>query len=206
MSKSENNFFLLKFLLKKYTTEVIKYFFMSTHYRKNIYFDFYSLEKARLTVNKIYLSLQDLKLIINLSKNDLFSFKDFDNEFYKFMNDDFNIPKIYILFSYIVSEINKYKNKNFSLASKLGYKLRYLANIIGFLKNDCFYILKNKLNKYNKNKNLFLIKKINTLILERSKAREKKKWNKADIIRKKLYKLNVIVKDKKDNTTDWYFF
>lgn len=206
LSKSINNYFLIKDLLKIYHPDVIKYFLMSIHYRKKINFSLDKLDNCKLSVNSIYFSLKDLNINIILSKNDLLSFNEFDSFFYDNINDDFNIPKIYILFCYMVNEINKLKNKlKYLLASKIGFKICFFCNIIGLLKfnnlNDYFhreYLYKNKSDFY-------IIKKINKLVILRNIARFNNNWKLSDFIRNKLLKLNVIVKDKNNYKSDWYF-
>ncbi len=206
LSKSKNNYFLIKDLLKIYHPDVIKYFLMSVHYRKKLNFNIEKLEKSKLLLNNMYFSLQGLNKNIILSKNDILSFNEFDDFFYKYMNDDFNIPKIYVLFFNMINEINRLKCKlNYILAGKLGIKIRFFFNLIGLLNfnniNDYFhknYLYKNSIN--NK-----IIKKINKLIILRNIARKKNNWKLSDYIRNKLYKLNVFIKDKKNFISDWYF-
>ncbi len=204
MSKSKSNVFFLKNLFNKYHIDVIKYYLMSTHYRKNLFFDVNSLNKTRLVITKFYLLLKDLNLNISLSKQDYLALKYFDDEFIKFMNDDFNIPKVYNLLFLIFHEINKFKNKNFILASKLGVKMRFLANIIGLLNFDIYSFLNKKVG-FKKLSNNLLVKKINKLIYLRNIARKSNNWIKADFIKKKLFNLNVKIKDKNNYCTEWYF-
>ncbi len=202
LSKSKNNFYLLNDLLKIYHPDVIKFFFMSNHYRKNLYFNISELEKSRLCINKLYLCLDNLNLNIFFNNKDFLSLKEFDDLFYDFMNDDINIPKVYTLIFHIMHEINKFKNigKNL-LASKLAFKMRYFANIIGILNDDINIYLRNRKNNKLNNK---IIKKINKLIRIRNLARKKKKWNIADKLRNELYKLNISIKDRDDFISDWY--
>lgn len=175
LSKSKNNLFIIKDLLKKYNSDIIKFFLMSTHYRKNLVFNLKCLEKSKLCINKIYSSLRGLNLNINLSNKDenLLFLKKINYYFNMYMNDDFNIPKIYCLFFYIINKINILKSYgNYNLASKIGVKFKYFANILGLLNdNNIEYFLNKK--KFNK-KNYF-IKKINNLIILRNKARSLKK-------------------------------
>ncbi len=197
LSKSKNNVYWLRDLLKIYHSDVIKFFFMSTHYRKNLYFNILELEKYKICINKLYLCLDNLNLNISMNKKDFSSFKEFDDLFYNFMNDDFNIPKVYTLIFDMMHEINKFKyNNRYLLASKLACKMKYFSNLIGILNNNVSFYLRNNDNKF--------IKKINRLIEVRNLARKKKKWNIADLLRNRLYKLNVLVKDKKNFTSDWY--
>lgn len=81
MSKSLNNFFLLREILEKYSGNVIRLFMLSTHYRKPINFSINSLEDTKNSLNKIIGSLRKYKMIINekvLEKDN------YDNE----INDD----------------------------------------------------------------------------------------------------------------------
>ncbi len=202
ISKSKDNFYLLTDLLKIYHSDVIRFFFMSSHYRKNLFFNILDLEKYKLCINKLYLCLDGLNLNISLNKNDILSFKYFDDLFYNFMNDDINIPKIYTLIFSIMHEINKFKNiGNNLLASKLAFKMRFFANIIGILHDDVNLYLR---NRKNIKLNYKIIKKINRLIKIRNLARKNKKWKIADKLRHELYKLNVSLKDKNDFTSEWY--
>ncbi len=205
LSKSKNNFFLIKDLLKKYNSDVIKFFLMSTHYRKNLVFDLKYLNKSKLCIKKIYSSLKDLDLNICLSDKDknLFLFKKINYYFNMYMNDDFNIPKIYCLFFYMVNKINILKSYgNYILASKIGVKIKYFANLLGLLdKKNLDYFLNKKIS--NNKRNVF-INKINKFIILRNKARLLKKWKLADWIRNRLLKNNICIQDKKENT-NWYF-
>ncbi len=200
LSKSKNNVFLLHNLSKFYHQDVIKYFFMSKHYRKNLFFDISKLEKYKFCVNKFYLSLNDMNLSLVLSKKDLIDFKEFDNIFYSFLNDDFDISNIYVFFHYILGEINKLKNSNLLLSNKLAIKMCCLSKIIGLFNDKPINFLKNTKNS------IFLLKKINNLIKIRNIARKNKDWKKADFLRDKLFKkFNIILNDKKKFITDWYF-
>ncbi len=200
LSKSKNNYFIIKDLLKIYHPDIIKFFLMSTHYRKNLNFNLKYLDKAELSIKKIYFCLRDLNLNISLSNKDKNYLKKFDYYFYLYMNDDFNIPKIYSLFFNMVNKINILKyNGNYILASKIGKKMKYFANFFGLLnENNINYFL-------NKNRNkIVYINKINKFINLRNKARLLKKWKIADWIRKKLLKNNISIQDKNYNSY-WYF-
>ncbi len=205
LSKSFNNYFLINDLLKIYHPDVIKYFLMSTHYRKKIFLNFDKLNFCKTIVNKLYFSIKDLNLDINLLKNDFKGFIEFDDYFIKFMNDDFNIPKVYNIIFYMINEINRLKKKsNYFLASKLGVKMKNLLKIIGLLNFNIEDYFKNKKILNIKFVNYNILNKIKKLIKIRNIARLKKKWNVADYIREKLKKNNVFLIDYKNNFTDWY--
>ncbi len=194
LSKSKNNCFLIKDLIKLYSSDVIKYYLIMNHYRKKLYFDYKLLNLSKLAINRFNLCLDNFNLKLKLSKNDLSSFREFDDYFFKNMNNDFNLPKIQQLLFVISKEIFKFKNKNFLLANKLGIKMKFFTKFLGLLNNT---------NKVNLDFNL--IKKINNLIKLRNLARKNENWKQADNIRNKLYKLNIILHDKKNFVTKWYF-
>ncbi len=203
MSKSSNNFFLYK-LLRKYSPEVIKFYLMSKHYRKNLNYNINNLDIANKSFNKLYLGLYGLNLNLKLNNKDLLVFKEFDDMFFSYINNDFNISSIYKLLFLMLSELNKFKNKNFNLASKIGIKMKFFANFLGLLKLDIKKFLTNGY-LYNKDKYLILLKKINYLIEKRNIERKKNNWKKADLYKKELLKFNVSLIDKEDFITEWFF-
>lgn len=145
---------------------------MSKHYRKNLYYDYKNLDIANKSFNKLYLGLYGLDLNIELNNKDFLYFKEFDDIFFKYMNDDFNISGIYKLLFLMLSEINKFRSKNFYLASKLGIKMKFFANFLGLLKIDIKKFLTNRY-LYNKNNYLNLLNKINILIKKRNLERKR---------------------------------
>ncbi len=204
LSKSNNKIFLLYKLLNKYFPDVIKYYLLSKHYRKNLNFDINILDICKKTINKLYLGIHGLDLNLSFTKNDISFFNYYDNIFLNYMNNDLNIPGVHKLLFLMLSEINKLRHKNFILASKLAIKMKYYASFLGLLEYDSKYFLTNKYF-YKKKYYLKLINKIKFLINYRNEERKKNNWKKADLLRKKLRKLNVIINDKDDYITEWFF-
>src|SRR3989338_8088878 len=85
MSKSLGNFFTIKEILKRYSPETIRYFFISTHYRKPIDFSKETMENAKNSYNR-------LKNISKEIRNDKKINKKYLDDFEKAMNDDLNTP------------------------------------------------------------------------------------------------------------------
>ncbi len=203
LSKSNNKNFLLYKLLNEYFPDVIKYYLLSKHYRKNLNFSIKILNIYKKSIYKLYLGIHDLDLNIKFNKSDILFFNYYDNIFLDYMNDDLNISGVHKLLFLMLSEINKFRSKKFILASKLAIRMKFYASFLGLLQYDTKYFLSNKY--FYKNKNyLKLINKINFLIYSRNEERKNNNWKKADILRKKLRKLNVILKDKNDFTTEWF--
>ncbi|WMY97401.1 MAG: cysteine--tRNA ligase [Arsenophonus sp.] len=200
MSKSKNNFFTLQYLFKKYDPETIRYFLLSANYSSQLNFEENDLKKSYNSLKYIYKVLEEIK--INQKKDDKSNCNEIENikmMFLEAMNDNFNTPKIYSLFFYLIKEIKKFKNSNISIANDLTIQFYKFGNILGLFQKTIKCSLNNDV--YNdKNK----IRKIEEIIEERNYARKKKSWNKADLLRNKLSKMGIILEDNKDKTK-WYF-
>src|SRR3989339_1444908 len=85
MGKSKGNFSTIRELIKLYSSEEIRYLFLSANYRKPIDFSPESLENAKS-------SLERLKNICDSVINDEKTNKNYLNEFEESMDDDFNTP------------------------------------------------------------------------------------------------------------------
>ncbi|WP_343155100.1 cysteine--tRNA ligase [Buchnera aphidicola (Kurisakia onigurumii)] len=197
MSKSLNNTKKLHDLLLKYDSEVIRYYILSRHYRKPLYYHESDLIKSKKSLIRLYNSLQGFNL--SFSKKYILK-KNFSSlSFEKYMNLDFNTPHVFLILFKISKKINILKNINIKKAKKLAYKLKFLGNILGLLFYHPEDFLKKELNK-----NVLSFKKINLLIYYRNIYRNLKNWSKSDTIRKKLLDLNIKLKDSK-YTTNWYY-
>jgi len=86
MSKSLGNFTTIRDLLKKYKPEIIRYFVLSTQYRKPEDFTFQALDSARDSYDR-------LRNIISSEKDDRKINKNFIKKFQQAMDDDLNTPK-----------------------------------------------------------------------------------------------------------------
>jgi len=190
MSKSLNNFFTTRDVLKKYDAEAIRFFFLSKHYRSPIDFN----------ENIIIESSQAVKNFYNTIKNaDYLNIKDngseytevhllHKNNFVTAMNDDFNTAKaISVLFD-ISKAYNKTKDKTFI------HLLIELGNILGF-----FLELKDKLSNDLSDISGELIE---LLISYRNRFKKEKNWEMADTIRTDLKKMGITLKDTPERT-DW---
>lgn len=60
MSKSLGNFKLIKDVLKVYHPEVLRYFMLSSHYRSQIEFTDHKLQVAKLSLERLYLSIRGI--------------------------------------------------------------------------------------------------------------------------------------------------
>jgi len=190
MSKSLGNYFTLEDIVKKLSPEVVRYLFISTHYRKKLnYTDKFAenakrnYEKLKETFDRInfFLKSADTKKT-KLDDKFLKKLPKIKKKFIGAMDDDINTPLALRVFHELSKEINKYlemgKNKNV-----LKNALRLFREFSGV------FGLKFKEKKEK------LTKEIEKLIEEREKARKRKDWKKADSIRSELKKKGIILED-----------
>ncbi|MDD5193550.1 MAG: cysteine--tRNA ligase [Candidatus Nanoarchaeia archaeon] len=168
MSKSLGNFRTIRDLLKNYSGEIIRYFVISSHYRKPVDFSEKTLENAKNGYER-------LKRIIDEIKDDKKINEKYLTEFEKAMDDDLNTPKaLQILWKLIRDEKAEGKIKTIEkIDSVFGLNL---------LKKD----------------EIKVPAEVLALIDERENARKNKDWKKSDDLRDKIQKLGFKVDDTSD--------
>ncbi|VAX76762.1 cysteine--tRNA ligase [Buchnera aphidicola] len=191
MSKSLLNTISIRNLLEKYDSEVIRYYFLSSHYRHPLEYSEKNLIKSQNILIKIYMSL--LGCSINLSYRSLRRIQvrdDFKNQFFQAMNNDFNTPVACSVLRKLSKYINKIKKNNFYLANILASDLIFLGNILGLFTHKPKEFLFKLDQVFIKHSYI-----IRNLIKMRNNYRFEKKWHLSDIIRIKLLELGIIVED-----------
>ena len=86
MSKSLDNFFTVREVLKKYDAEVVRHLLIASHYRSPINYSELSLQQSTAALERLYIGLQgvDIETAKSLTNSR------FEKAFYKAMDDDFN--------------------------------------------------------------------------------------------------------------------
>ena len=180
MSKSLNNFFTIRDVLKTYDAETIRFFLLSGQYRSPLNYSQENLDKARAGLNRLYTTLRDTPAINPTSDSDEFTAK-----FKEYMDDDFNTPgAISVLFD-LTKQINKEEGQK---ASMLAGRLKQLASVLGILEQDPMTFLTSGANDDD-------AEEIEALIKERNDARKAKDWGRADAARDKLKAMNIELED-----------
>ncbi|BBA85315.1 cysteine--tRNA ligase [endosymbiont of Sipalinus gigas] len=196
MSKSNGNFVYLDDIYKIFHKEtIIHYLIGIKHYRKSLNFDFNTLKVSDNFIRKLYILLYENNFNI---KKTIYIKNEFMIKFYKYINDDLDIPKICSLLLHISEEIVKFKNK-INIINMLLNQMVKISNFIGLLKSD-----PNDFFNFYKKKNKININCIENLINKRNIEREKKNWKIADDIRSYLISNGIIIEDNK-NKTKWKF-
>ncbi|WP_185865074.1 cysteine--tRNA ligase [Blattabacterium cuenoti] len=198
MSKSLGNFISANEIFSKTISSpnVFKLFILQFHYRNILNFSLESLKIAEKGYLKIKKSIKILKYFIpnnNLEDpSSEFKLKNWIYNCYHAINDDFNTPLLishlfkatnFINSSSFSEKITKY---NFKLLKK--YMIYFIFDILGFIE------IKKELSEEN-SKNLDIL--IKNLIKFREKMRIQKQWIISDKIRKELFNIGILIKDKK---------
>lgn len=140
MSKSLGNFILGKDLIEKYGGQVLRWVMNSTHYRAPINFTDEIFSSAVSELNKIYTSLKQASLKLDIAA----AFDDELDELYvdKYLNclaDDLNISTAMTVLYDVIKELNmSLRNREINLKkiSKLFNTANYMLDLIGMKKYD----------------------------------------------------------------------
>ena len=155
-------------VLKEYGASVLRYFFMSGHYRKPLDFSKSSLESAKN-------SYERLKNICEGLKEDKRANKNYLKDFEKCMNNDFNSPKaLQVLWKLVRDKEAKGKYD----------AIKMMDEVFGF--------------KLLEKKELKIPKEVKELLKKRGDARKGKNWEDSDRLREKIKKLGFQVLDGKE--------
>ena len=114
MSKSLDNFFTVREVLKAYDPESVRYFLISGHYRSQLNYSQENLDQARSSLERIYTALRDVEPVeCDLEGNE------FVAKFRKAMNDDFNTPEALPVLFELAKELNRVKESDAGQAGQL---------------------------------------------------------------------------------------
>lgn len=191
MSKSLNNFYTAREILKEYSPEVIRLFMLSGHYRTPLNFSMDLLEQSKAGLERFYNSIHNLQYILesapNREMNDeeqaIFKrIETYKERFIEVMDDDFNtadgISVIYDLVRDVNTNIKPESSK--MLIEKILFMIRDMGKPLGILQKST----RSKLEE-----------DVENLIGERQRARKEKNWILSDKIRDDLKSRGVVLED-----------
>ena len=188
MSKSLDNFITIKDALKSFSSEVLRYFLISSHYRSPMNYSIDGLTEAQASLDRLYTALKDCEIQVDEVENE-FSF-----QYRAMMDDDFNVPGALAVLFDIAKSINLLKDSDqFDQANQLATALVSLAKPLGVLQQDPEEYLKTGVQLSED--------KIDSLISERELARKNKDFKKSDLIRDELVSMNIVLEDSIDGTS-----
>ncbi len=182
MSKSENNFLSIKDALALYKANTIRYFCLSTHYKKQINFTHEALRAAETGLDKLFAQIYS-KLGTELSDLKSQAQPEILRDFETVMNKDLNSPQALAL----IFECSKTPT---TLASAA-----YLLEILGFQLQP---------ETTPSKQNSQALEAAMRLILDlRADARERRDFATSDKIRDQLALANISIKDSRDQASIW---
>jgi cysteinyl-tRNA synthetase len=192
MSKSLGNFVNVRDILKNYHLDVLKLFFLSSHYSHPIDFSWEKLKdfnKARMRFINLCQRLNSVGIIEDKSSSCFINdpkINSLKEEFFEAMDDDFNTAKAIAVLFKIVSIIDSYFTHYKENIQKIIYgksTIEDLLKIFG-ISLEIEPIEEEVLNK----------------IRLRNKLRENKEFFKADKIREELKERGIILEDTAEGT------
>tara|TARA_B100001123_G_scaffold158943_1_gene183808 strand:+ start:3062 stop:4435 length:1374 start_codon:yes stop_codon:yes gene_type:complete len=191
MSKSLDNFITIKEALKKFPSEAIRFFLISSHYRSPLNYSEEGVLEAKASLDRLYTSLIDLDLRKENHSDDA----DIISPFREAMEDDFNVPSALAAFFEIAKSINLAKESgNNKEANVLGATLVHLSEPLG--------ILQQNVEDYFRLGATLSNEEIQSMIDQRNKARDDKDFELSDKIRDSLLEQGIVLEDT-DKGTIW---
>lgn len=189
MSKSLDNFFTVREILKLYKGEEIRYFVLASHYRSPLNYSDQLLDTARSSLIRLYNALRGLDVSTTSVKEDVAEVK-----FNKAMDDDFNTPEALAVLFDLAGQVNRLREEDLNKAQQKAALLKKLANVLGLLESEPESYLQGGVGEDDD------IGEIESLIQQRLDARANKDWEEADRIRDQLSTMSIELEDKNGET------
>lgn len=202
MSKSLNNFFLVKDILEQYSPDALRYFLLSTHYRSPLDFSDERLEEANKSLERLSTAIENLLYLEKCEPGScdeaqrlLEKAKAYEEEFEDAMSDDFNTALATSSMFGLAKEINIYYQ---AVTSREGVVcqeaiaevkriFKFMTDVIGVL---------GKAWEGNTGANAAEYEELMQVILSvRQACREQKQWALADCIRDRLAEIGITIED-----------
>jgi cysteinyl-tRNA synthetase len=204
-------------LEKAYSPMTIRFFILQTHYRSTLDFSNEALQAAEkglrrlmeayewlkeLAVERWQLADRPAQSVVNgqpMLENELNQkILKLINEFYEFINDDFNTAKVLANIFEIVPIINSLKDKSIGVEAISSDTIKLMQQKMKLYLEDILGLKNESLSETNKLKGV-----VQVLINLRKQAREKKDWMTSDKIRNQLAEVGVLLKDEKNGEMSW---
>jgi cysteinyl-tRNA synthetase len=199
MSKSLGNFFTLRDALARLRhPEVMRFFFLLSHYRGPINYSLEQLEQADAALGRIYTALRDLPVVAAVAS-------DYTQRFHASMDDDFNTPEAIAVLQALTREVNSARDAgDAQRAAQLAAELRALGGVLGVLElppTQWFRLATGSAPALAGQP--LSDAQIEEHIAARIAARRGKNWAESDRIRDELAASGVILEDKPGGATTW---
>lgn len=205
MSKSVGNILAIKDFLKEYHPEVLRLFFLSTHYRNPIDYTEQSIKNAESALQKLYYSLErcsesagGVSPVSNAELDGL------EKKFHEAMCDDFNtavaLSALFDVSKTVNRMIDERDASNKPFVARGASMLRVMGSTLGLLRHDP--------EAYSRGEGVRHLRRVGLdeaavqkAIDDRARARRDKDYKKADEIRTMLLEKGITLLDTPEGTT-----
>ncbi len=194
MSKSKGNVFTLPEIVEKYGGEVVRFMFLSVHYRKKLDYSEPFAENAKNNYLRLKETLDNLEFALRSAdegeypgdREILEALPVLETQFKEALEDDINTPKAITVFRDLSRSANKYleTGKNREVLEKTRALYRSFADVLGLFAAA---------GEEEKVPDAVL-----KLVEEREEARKRKDWASADDLRDKIKASGYIIQDTKE--------
>ncbi len=191
MSKSLDNFFTVREVLKTYRPEIIRFFILSSHYRSPLNYSNEQLDDAKAALTRLYTALRGIEI------KSVESDAEYKKRFADAMDDDFNTPVAVAVLFDLTRDLNSHKDDK-TKANILAVTLKKLAAVLGILQDEPENFLKGTKIQGGLSED-----KISQQIQARIEAKKNKNWAQADQIRNELKEQSIILEDAPGGKTTW---
>ncbi len=193
MSKSKGNYFTLPEIVGKYGGEVVRFMFLSVHYRKKLDYSDSFAENAKNNYLRLKETLDNLRFALESAEEQpnpqdedvLKGLPEMETQFREALEDDFNTPKAINVLQDLSRTANKHleSGKNKQVLNKLYSLFRRFSDVLGIFSDTGKEEIPEEIVK---------------LVEEREAARKKKEWAISDALREKVKALGYIIQDTKE--------
>jgi cysteinyl-tRNA synthetase len=192
MSKSVGNIVLIKDVLNKFSSNAVRMFILSSHYRSPLDYSEDNIMGKENSIKKLYKVLEHTGGVHSNEINDLLESR--KQQFINAMDDDLNTPRAIATIFDLSKDLNQLINKNIDITEGQ-ILLNRLTSVLGIELTN-----KNK----ESDKDLYLEPLMSILTDIRFELRNKKEFELADKIRSGLYDLGINLEDNPKGTR-WNF-
>lgn len=193
MSKSIGNVFTLPEVVEKYGGEVVRFMFLSVHYRKKLDYSEAFAENAKNNYLRLKETLDNLEFSLKGAEDEAYpgdletleALPELETQFRQALEDDFNTPKALTVFKELSRTANVYleAGKNREVLEKVYSLYRQFSDVLGLFAQA------------GKEE---IPEEVVRLVGEREAARKKKDWETSDALREKIKVLGYVVQDTKE--------
>jgi len=219
MSKSLGNILTIKEVLKEWHPEVLRLFFLSSHYRSPLDYTEESLKEAKSGLDRFYSTLKavqdELKRPVEPPKGKPIpipeparqAIESFQARFEEAMDDDFNTAQSMGYFFDLQTHLNglltlskgRPTEEMLSLLKKAAEAFSKMGWVFGLFREDPENYL-NEQKKAGLTKLNITEEEILNLIGDRNAARKEKNWKRADEVRNELLNKGIVLEDTPSGT------